>query len=243
MKMKTFQSDPLIKIFWQIFLRSWQQSLTYLSHVFMHFVFPDVSSLFLFALVVLGLGGGDVPLVAVCVWHFSIITAGERGGATLLSTAVEPSSGSLVTSLVLTSTTETWLEESTGSSNPARLPLDNCVWLSVCIGSDWLGLCLGEGRSDSGDNRDLLSSERGLGPLEIGSSSSSFTLSSAETLPDTSSVWSSLLIPFASLLSSSPFSISSRRKLRNKSNETFSPPTVPSLSETAFILQLLVVEL
>lgn len=197
----------------------------YLSWMIVCFVFrgfPEViSSLFLlWLLVVLGLGGGDVPLL-VCVLHLSTMITGERGTDTPLA-ATDTSAGSLVALLVLTSTTEIWLEESTGSSSPVSLPLDSGVWSLDCFGSDWLGLCLGEGTSDCGDVWDLLSSERGLSPL-VGSSSSSFMLCSspAETLPDTSSAWSSLLVPSAacsaSLLSSSlsPSSIKTQNKKTN----------------------------
>lgn len=173
-----------------------------------------ISSLFLlWLLVILGLGGGDVPLD---VWrsHFSITTTGERGKDVLLSATG-------ATLLVLTSMTETWLEESTGSSNSVRLPLDSGFWAPVSTGSDWLGLSLSERLSDSGDIWDLLSLERGLTPLVIGSSSSSFTLSSSptETLPDTLSDWSSLSVPshFSSSSLSSPSSSSSSIRRQNQS--------------------------
>lgn len=89
------------------------KALLYLSWMIVCFVFwgPfDVLSRFLFwPRVLLGLGGGDVPL-DVCVSQFPTMTTGERG---------------LLTLVVLTSTTERWLEESTGSSVSARSPLDN----------------------------------------------------------------------------------------------------------------------
>ena len=188
--------------------------------------FSDVtSSLFLFWLLVArGLGGGDVPL--------EVITAGDGGEDSPLAATREMSA---VTLLVLTSTAETWLEESTRSSSPASLPLDNGSCSSVCMGSDWLGLSLGEGISDR-EIWYLLSSDRGLSPLVTGSSPSSLTLL------DSSSVWSSFWASSpacsASLLLSSSFSSSSMdiRKVKQWNCYSLSPPSCSANSH--FIIEL-----
>jgi len=135
--------------------------------------FSDITSslsLFLF-LEVRRLGGGDVPFV-VCVSQLSTPTAGRAPPP--LAVAGETAPGALATLLVLTGTADTRL----GSSRPAWLPLDSGGGASAHAGSDWLGLCLGEGRSDGGEIRGLLSSDRGLSPL-AGSSSSSLAHSSS----------------------------------------------------------------